>query len=65
LSERIREGERLLKDATEAQLDGDAHLTSNQSIVSLESGVCEPSEAPCPITRRKRYPLQRNPQIGS
>jgi hypothetical protein len=53
LSERFREGERLLNDATEAQLDGDAQLTSNQSIVSLENGVCEPGEAPCPIIRRK------------
>jgi len=38
LSERIQEGERLPKDLAEVQ---------------LESGVCEPSGAPCPIARRK------------
>jgi hypothetical protein len=53
LSERIREGERLPKDVTEAQLDSDGQLTSNQSILFPENGVCEPSEAPYPITRWK------------
>jgi hypothetical protein len=53
LSERIREGERLPKDVAEAQLDCDAQLTSNRSIVFRENGVCEPSGAPYPIARRK------------
>ena len=52
MSERIREVERLVKDATEAKLDSEAQLTSKQSSVSLEKGVCEPGESPCPITRR-------------
>jgi hypothetical protein len=53
LSERIREGDRLPNDATEAQLDGDAQPTPSKFVVSLENGVPEPSEVPCPIARRK------------
>ena len=53
MSERIREGERLPKDVTEAQLDCDAQLTSNQTIVCPENGVREPSQPPCSIARWK------------
>jgi hypothetical protein len=67
LSERIRGGERLPKDVTEAQFDGDPQLNSNQSIVCPESGVRERGQTPCPIalSGKTHHPPQRTPQIGS